>query len=323
MAGERANLEIKIDNNLSEGLFIFIDEFSSGYELKKLVKQKKLKSLKYVLICTEFETDNFSGLSFNEFEKPQIGLSRLIKILGYLLFWTPKVFRESRILGRITAVGGLSIIAPFLILQKCTNFQEIVSLISDLKRRIYMKARRQGYEKFKMIADLKLTIHPLTSNGSEADVILPTIESFERPSKGNIKISGTETTYRLKQCDKFKILLEESNIDSKFDYNGTIDFDLIEQTKIYKFAYQPAQSGKWNKSNPVKIWRDFYYHRALPILDKKFQDHPIEDLAITKEEFFKKKYDTDLMNNKVHEYSVKAKATNLKIFSQIKKMEEL
>ena len=322
MAGEQANLPIKIDNNLSEGLFIFIDEFSSGYELKELAKQKRLKSLKYILICTEFETDNFSGLSFNEFEKPRYGLSGLIKFLGSLLFWTPKTLRNSRTLGRITAIGGLLIIAPFLLVQRCTNFQEMISSISDLKRRIYMKARRQGYERFKVLADLKLTIHPLTS-GIEVDAILPTIENFEYPGEGNIKVSGTETIYRLKQCDEFKSLLEQSNMDSKFDYKGTINFDLGEQTQTYRFAYQPAQSGEWNKSNPVKIWRDIYYHGALPILDKKFQDHPIEDLAITKSEFFKDKYDTQLITDKLHGYSALAEEVNSKIFSEIKKLEEL
>ena len=322
MAGEQANLGIKIDNNLSEGLFIFIDEFSSGYELRKLAKQKRFKSLKYVLICTEFETDNFSGLSFNEFEKPKIGLSRLIRILGSLLFWTPKMLRNSRILGKITAIGGLLIIAPFFMVQKWKNIQEMLSSISDLKRRIYMKARRLGYERFKVLSDLTLTIHPLTS-GIEADVILPTIENFEHPKKGNIKVSGTETIYRLKQCDEFKNLIEQRNMDSKFDYNGTINFDLVEQTKTYRFAYQPAQSGKWNKSNPVKIWRDIYYHRALPILDKKFQDHPIEDIAITKGEFFKDEYDTQLITEKLQGYSALAATVNSKIFSEIKKLEEL
>jgi len=323
IAGERANLELKVDNRLSEGVFIFIDEFSSGYELKKLVKQKRLKSLKYILLCTEFETNGSCGLSFNEFENLKTGLSGLIRFLGHILFWTPKVIRKSRILGKITAVGGLLIITPFLVVYKYTNFQEIVSLISDLKRRVYMKARRKGYEKFKTIADLELKIHPLTSNDSKADVLLPTIDSFEHTSKGNIKVSGTETVYRLKKCNKFKNLLEQRSMDFRFDYNGTIKFDAVERTQIYEFAYQPAQSENWDKSNPVKIWRDMHYHGALPILDKKFHDHHIEDIAITKEEFFKKEYDAELIIDKIHEYSEQAERVNSKIFSQVKKLESL
>ena len=114
-AGKKAGIDIATCSQLSEGIFILIDEFSSAYELRKLIKKKTSTSLKYILVSTEFETDQFCGLSFNEFENSGLVRSTIIKILGHILFWTPKPFRGVRSFRRIIAFGAALFFNPCLL----------------------------------------------------------------------------------------------------------------------------------------------------------------------------------------------------------------
>ena len=323
VAGRKAGMDLEISNDMSGGVVIFIDEFSSAYELNRIIKEKKNKSLKYILVCTEFETDEFSGQSFNEFENPGLVRSILIKLLGWRLFWTPKPIREFTSLRKIIAYGAFLCFSSFFISQKISTSREAKNLVSDLKRKIYMKARRRGYEIFKPIVDFTIKIHPLIDNNVQTKTLLPIIESFERKSGNNIKVSGTETSYRIKLCNKFREEIEHNSINFNFYYDGTIKFDDTDDKMIFDFAYQPAQSKNWLKSNPVKIWRDLYFSGALPILDQKFDDHPIEIIGIVKEEFFKQAVDFNLINRRINEYCELAARLNTKVFNQIKKLEEL
>jgi len=320
-AGKFEDLNFEISNDLSNGTCMFIDEFSSIYELKMLARKKQLNSLKYILLSTEFETNSYSGPSFNEFTKPYIGLPFIVRFLGPVLFWTPKLVRYSVLFGKFTAVLGLLIILPYLILHRRNNYKDIVDFITEIKRRVYMKTRRIGYEKFKNIADLIIKIHPAIDKDKKTLLLLPIIENFKNDNTSTIRVSGTETLYRLNQCDNFKNFLIRNNLNFKFDYKEIITFDELKPTKNYGYAYQPAQTQQWDKSNPVKIWRDIHYHGAIPILDKKFGDHPIESVAITCEEFFMQDYDHKTIRQNVCQFSQNSKKMNSFLFSKIKELE--
>ena len=321
-AGTKAGLNFEVCNDMSEGVFILIDEFSSAYELRNLIKQKKKKCLKFILVCTEFETDTFSGQSFNEFENPGRVRSIIIKLLGLVLFLTPKLIRENTILRRVIAFGAVLCFRSPLFSQKIPDAKAAKTLVSDLKRQIYMKARRQGYEIFKKVADLTIKIHPLNDRNIQTKTLLPIIENFEQKCINNIKVSGTETSYRIKMCEEFREQLESSSMGFNFDYSGNIKFHSHDNKKTFDFAYQPAQTSNWLKSNPVKIWRDLHFNGALPILDKKFDDHPIEMIGIMKEEFFNQLFDYTSINRKVNEYCEVAARVNKEVFISIKKLEK-
>jgi len=322
-AGKKAGIDIETCSQLSKGVFILIDEFSSVYELRKLIKQKKNKSLKYILVSTEFETNQFCGRSFNQFENLGLFRSIIIKILGRILFWTPKPLRGIPILRRVIAFGAALFFNPIFWLSTDAHSNETRNLVSNLKRQIYMKARRRGYEIFKNFVDLRFKTHPLIDNCEYAETLLPALENFERHHRNNIKVSGTETSHRIKACNEFRERLKNKSMNFNFDYDGVIQFDITNEKEAFDFAYQPAQSMNWLKSNPVKIWRDLYFYRALPIIDQKFDDHPIEKIGILKEDFFNQTIDFKLISQQIDDYRKISKSENTKIFNKIKTLENL
>ncbi|MEC7488364.1 MAG: hypothetical protein VYA17_02120 [Pseudomonadota bacterium] len=314
---------VKINRNgISSGdVVILIDDFSSYFELQKIIELKKRNDLKYVLIATEFETHTKNGVSFNEFKL----LARLpaitIRLLAYLYFWTPTFIRKSRLLKFFIASGALIFFIPFLFTQGRTSMSELFGHISFLKRCIYMKARRLGYERFIPSADLLIKTHPAISDKIK-DVILPPLTSQAPFVDKKIKVSGTETLYRVQKCNEFSERVRNSKKDFQFLFDGNIVFDNSKTQTSYGYAYQPAQTPEWNKSNPIKIWRDYVFHGAIPIVDQKFSDHPIEDIAIIVEDFFSNK--TNQEQHRIHfeKYLKVLDLNNEKIFKKIKELVE-
>ena len=118
------------------------------------------------------------------------------------------------------------------------------------------------------------------------NVLYPVLSQVAGLTNERIKVSGTQTLYRVERCNVFLRRLSAKHERYAFEYDGSINFDTQDNDDLYGFAYQPAQAQSWDKSNPIKIWRDYYLHGALPIVDKKFSDHPIEAIAITTRQFF-------------------------------------
>ncbi len=317
LAGKSHDLNIEVSDSISSKVILFIDEFSSRSELKRLLWIKKEKNLRYVLISTEFETDNACGSSFNEFSRQTKYISIIVFIASLILYRTPKSCRNGKILGKVSAgIGALFILPVLFSLSNC-GWDAIVDRVRALKRSIYMKARRRGYDEFKSSADLVIKIHERLDAANDYNVIYPALPKAARFTNENIKVSGTQTSYRIKMCDAFLKRLNEKNDHFFFDYDGTIKFDAQHKDKLYGFAYQPAQSDSWDKSNPIKIWRDCFLHGSLPIVDKKFDDHPIEAIAITTGEFFLKQFDQLSVLKKFLEYDQLVYANNQKIFQKI------
>lgn len=180
-----------------------------------------------------------------------------------------------------------------------------------------MKARRRGYEEFKAAADLVIQTHERLTETRAGNVLYPVLVKACELENKKIKVSGTQTSYRLEMCDMFSKRIEQENEKYDFDYDGTIKFDQAGHCEAYGFAYQPAQSKAWERSNPIKIWRDYFLHRALPIVDRKFGDHPIEAIAITTEEFFLGQFDLSSVNNSLACYSKSVNLKNANIFRKI------
>ena len=136
-----------------------------------------------------------------------------------------------------------------------------------------------------------------------------------------IKVSGTETNYRMKKCFQFQYNLNKYKQNYKFKFNSKITFDT--NNNYFGFAYQPAQSRHWEKSNPIKIWRDAWIHKAIPIVDKKFNDHIIENLAITTDNFFKESFKQNEYLENQDLYIKQSKKLNKKLFKKIKEFKKL
>lgn len=315
LSGKLHGVDIEVNNEISAQTILFIDEFSSRSEIKRLLKIKKEKNVNYVLVSTEFETNGTFGPSFNEFSAHSKWISLLVSWLSFLLYVTPKPLRNSKILGRLSALFGALLFLPVLAFGG--GWGSLIDRVRFFKRCVYMKSRRRGYEEFKSIADLVIKIHERLTDTRGDSVLYPALPKVAEILNKKIKVSGTQTSYRLKMCDEFSRRLNQQDHEFEFAYRGSIKFDAQDQDDLYGFAYQPAQSESWEKSNPIKIWRDSFFHGAVPIVDRKFEDHPIEVIAITTEEFFSEQYNTSSVVDNYKQYSKAVYPNNDKIFQRI------
>lgn len=316
-AAKLHNLDIENDNSITSKVIVFIDEFSSKYELEYLLRVKKEKQLKYILVSTEFETNGSLGPSFNEFSSGNKYIAKMIFGASLLLYWTPKSIRSGKILGKLSACLGLLFLLPSVLILKTLRWTTIVDNFRTFKRSIYMKARRRGYDEFKSNADLVVKIHHRLYDSSNDNVLYPVLPKAAQLQHKNIKVSGTQTAYRIKMCNVFLKNLQNTGHQSQFQYDGSIKFDIKSTNRLYGFAYQPAQSDSWDKSNPIKIWRDYFLHGALPIVDKKFGDHPIEMVATTTDQFLSAQVDRLSVNTNHSKYHQLVHTNNEKIFNKI------
>ncbi len=299
--------------------YAFIDEFSDYFEILSLKKKKDERGLTYILFSTEFETENGNGKSFNQFKETNIIEARIIDLVSLLIFFTPKKLRNFSLLGKFSALIFFPIILFKILHLKKITYDNIVNEIREFKRRVYMKVRRKGFDLFSNEVDLIIKIHPLLNKNEDDFVIYPPISDYKTPKNKKIKVSGTQTNYRIKQCREFKLKIKNKKLNYDFKFNSKISFQTQPKKEIFGFSYQPAQTSIWDKSNPVKIWRDFVLHDAIPIVDRKFNDHPIENIAITRNEFLYQKYNNNQLLNEQKLYKNNSDKLNKLVFETIKK----
>ena len=99
-----------------------------------------------------------------------------------------------------------------------------------------MKARRLGYERFIPMADLLIKTHPAISDKIK-DVILPPFTRQAPFIDKKIKVSGTETFYRLQKCNEFSARVRNSKKDFQFLFEGNIVFENSKTQTSYGYAY--------------------------------------------------------------------------------------
>lgn len=317
LAGKAHSVQIELSDALTSRVVIIIDEFSSSNELRKLLKTKAKRNIRYALVSTEFETNGNIGTSFNEFAPTSKYLSVLVSWTSFLIYYTPKCIRGGRILGKLIAFLASLPLLPTIVLASDFKWTNILDRLRAFKRAAYMKARRRGYDKFRSHADLIVNVHERLTQARTDNILYPVLSRAAPLTNHRIKVSGTQSLYRINMCNKFLRRLTNKNEVYIFEYDGSINFDTESNENLYGFAYQPAQSESWDKSNPIKIWRDYYLHGSLPIVDTKFGDHPIEGVAITTSQFFANEFNDSLVRNSVAEYNKMVFANNEKIFIKL------
>lgn len=311
---------LKLDNTNEElsKNYVFIDEFSDFFEILSLKKKKEKRKLTYILFSTEFETQNGNGKSFNQFKETNFLEAHIIDLIAILCFFVPKKLRTFSFLGKFSALIILPLVFFKIFYLEKINYNTLINEIREFKRRVYMKVRRKGFDLFSNQVDLLIKIHPLLNDNKNDLVIYPPISDYKTPKNQKIKISGTQTNYRIKQCSEFKLKIKNKKLNYDFKFNSTISFNTEPQREIFGFSYQPAQTSIWDKSNPVKIWRDFVLHDAIPIVDIKFNDHPIENIAITCDEFLDQKFNNNQLLNAQKKYNKVSDQLNKTVFDSIK-----
>lgn len=315
-AGRAASVTVTESGTLEGDVILFIDEFSSYFELKSLLRDKLTNSQAYILLCTEFETNAGDALSFNEFNHLNVFTSSVIGILAHLLFYYPKALRKSRIIRSILTLFFL----PVLVVLGIVEFPRTMKLLDFLKstrRAIYMRSRRKGYEIFKKNCDMVLKIHPLVDEAQDRPVLYPLLDGILNSTSKKIRVSGTETRYRLDKCYEFARKLREQLHGYELDFSGRIRFDTKVDKDKWSFSYQPTQSSSWEMANPVKIWRDIQLHHALPIVDRKFGQHPIEHVAILSSSFLCNAFSRKSIEAEIEKYNMFALSKNATVFKEM------
>ena len=315
-AARKVSVKVAESRVVHGDLILFIDEFSSYFELKSLVRDKQKHKRAYVLLCTEFETHSQGIPSFNEFGKGNSLVSFVIGVLATLLFYTPKMLRKSRILMSVLTLFAMPLLI-FPIIFKWSTHNGFINLLKSIQRSVYMRSRRKGHEIFKNHCDMIIKIHPLVNRDKNQPILYPVLDGVLNFASKKIRVSGTETSYRLDKSLEFVKKLEERSLDYKLDFSGRIRFDTETAKDRWAFSYQPTQSIDWNMANPVKIWRDIQFHHALPIVDRKFDQHPIEHVAILSTSFFNSAYSHDLIDAEIIKYNKLAICANTDLFRQM------
>lgn len=280
---------------------IIIEDFSNPYFIELLFKLKKqFANTRLNLLMTEVPSRSMAqGIVLNEHiaQDHSLIVVNLIKIL----FWMKKspllykIFKgksKFRILKnnfltkyfKKNSIRNLKLFKNFFSYFKTSVFFHYLraadSIRSDEYQLQYMIDRGQKLSQVVTLFDGIIDMHPLISLKMEevfqlkSTTILPKI-TFNFPFRKEINkyptlcCTGTKSKYRrdiidslTKNYEKFKII-DVGFLSSK---------DLNE---ISNYTLNLPQTPKWPLSSPVRVYRSIYAG-VIPIMYKKYGDHPIE-----------------------------------------------
>lgn len=108
-----------------------------------------------------------------------------------------------------------------------------------------------------------------------------------KTKKYSFYTSGTQTNYRKKLFTELKNNINKNNtINKVFGKLEISDIKFIHRSfddkKRYDFLYSfhAPQTSNWLYSSPVRLFRAINVECSIPIIYKKYNDHPVEDLCI-------------------------------------------
>ena len=95
-----------------------------------------------------------------------------------------------------------------------------------------------------------------------------------------IEVTGTVTPYRLKKITEIDNDISELSLENKFKFCKAFPASNQKENSIRgAYSLHPPQTKNWKHSSPVRIYRALCYDYNLPILTRRFNDHPIEDIC--------------------------------------------
>ena len=278
-------INLEVTENLNHEITLIIDEFSDASFVRKLKKIYKGGKKSLIIIETEFETTGVIAKTFNNFNEQNKLMQFLTEILGTIVYLVPGQFKLG-ILFVLICDYLIKIFKFTKLLPESKHTEQPINVFSKkirlFRKKVYMRARYLGFKEVIKFASYRIKVHSKTSM-SHFPVLMPVFNRLDLSKNNEVFISGTETIHRLNQCSRFKSEIISSNIPLKFEYHNLIPFYSEDIAGEYGFSYQPAQSTTWGCSNPIKLWRDTFYFKATPIVDRKFDDHPIEMIALERD----------------------------------------
>ena len=146
-----------------------------------------------------------------------------------------------------------------------------------------------------------------------------------------IEVTGTVTPYRLKKITEIDNDISELSLENKFKFCKAFPA-LHQKENSIRGAYSlhPPQTNNWKYSSPVRIYRALCYDYNIPILTRRFNDHPIEDICFIYDNrnilFELKKYFYDrhsllaVIEPRIDAYAQKSINNNNKIINKLRNM---
>jgi len=290
--------EVFISGELNENFInIVIDEFTNylrNIEIADFKSEHPEAILVFVL--TEFIESRFLVRSFNFFD----GFleASAIAELTILLRLRRKDFLAPSIRDWVVGLIYMPLFFIMIIMHFAKNIsrKQPASLRSRLHRTAYLVMRFLGLERMIGYADgIVLThdliaagIRKLDSSAKIAGTIYPEINEQdirEKILKGKVlqlEVTGSITPFRKRIIEKMNLTILALGLNHVFKKCKVISFaDASELTpERAAFSLHPPQTARWKYASPTRIFRALQYNNNLPVLTKKFAQHPIENLAL-------------------------------------------
>jgi len=288
---------------------LIFDEFTHPLFNQKL--QNKLPNTKFILVLTEFINKRKNIFTFNNFKLNifQLSCLQILTFLHTLCFKSNFKFLFKILNFCITFLY----IFFFSINDYCRkNFFFIFKISRSIKKVFptfnfrFFSAKRYQYDHIRFLSftnnikyfDCIFSLHPkiesqyrLYAKNNKLDQIkvinfLPVIDStnwlrnFTKKKYGFI-FSGTMSTYRQEKIKNFEKILKKSN--KNLDINlKLLGFKSKKEMRKndFAFSYHPQLFNEWPYSSPVRVYRSLCVDFTIPVLSKRFNDHPIENLTL-------------------------------------------
>ena len=342
------DITLKVTNDIVDGKNnIIIDEFTN-LRFNRDIKRSYSKNTKFFLVATEFITKKNKFKTFNSFEISWLNIISIKLLLPFYKYLDKFKFKRST--PKFRNIISIKLLLP---LYKYLG-KYILSLIINLsyktfasRRFIYDYFRYDGFSNNIKYFSKIIVFHKelynqyfsfIKENNLNCEVLetlFPIIDKKKllnnlKGKKYSFYMTGTITPYRQAQFNALK-----KNIQSSLDSDNSLNyydceffiksFNNESPLPNYLFSYHPPQTINWKFSSPIRIYRSLCVDFSIPIVDKYFNDHPIEKLCLkidksiystTNKLFLKKKTNHDL-NKLIDSYNSFANKNNKKILCHL------
>lgn len=279
-------------------LLVIVDEFSEPLILDAL-KNFRATHPKVTLVCVLTEFFSAGGWirppGLNSFKQPWHSLvfDNLLYLYCFLRGYF-KLFPGLKIKPPGTAnylLGTLGLI--WLGLLKTAKPLTPIKKIRHFHDRAYLWFRALGLQSASGIFDFYLALHPaigsealaaaLGTSRAEIRTLLvppPIVKKsslVDRELRFGIDVSGSMSFYRRRQIRKAIDVLHKLSPGGRFAHHQERGFDDTREKLLLSF--NTPQSRTWRYSSPMRIIGAIK-RGQIPVVSKKFGDHPAEDLAL-------------------------------------------
>lgn len=294
----RQGHEVLVSEELSENsVNIIIDEFTNYLRNMDIVdfKSRYPKAI-VVFVLTEFVEIRYLVKSFNFFG----GLFEASAIAALTIFFRlrRKDFLAPSIRDWAVCLMYVPLIIVYLLAHYIRKIRRKPYLLLSVRwhQTAYMVMRFLGLERMIGYADCIVLTHDmiapgvkkLDSNVTIAGTVYPEIDEQEirgKIFKGKalqLEVTGSISPFRQTVVERVNTTIRLLGLHHVFKMCKVHSFSDMSGLTAERaaFSLHPPQTVRWKYASPTRIFRALQCDHNMPVLTKKFSQHPIEDLAL-------------------------------------------